>query len=109
MLPSKEIENALPCAAIKKVVAHYEKVPPSDIPDFSPSSYQDKPLGTFIEDRILKGQKKRVASYKAKGGTINDKRDFCEKALDAVEYSLLTEPMQDVVKKIYNFICDMNR
>ena len=109
MLPSKEIENALPYVAIRKVVAHYERVPPSDIPDFNPTSYQDKPLGTFIEDKILKGKKKRLASYKAKGGTINDKPDFCEKALDAVEYPLLTESMQEVIKKIYDFICDMNK
>ncbi|HEX8181607.1 MAG TPA: ATP-binding protein [Pyrinomonadaceae bacterium] len=108
ILPCREIENTLPYEIIKAVVLEFEKTPERDLPDFEPKDYQDKYLGRFVEEEMLKGQKQRRGSYAASSGTINSKVDFCERAIRKIHYETLPEPTQAVVQQIYQFVCQMN-
>jgi AAA15 family ATPase/GTPase len=109
VLPCNEIENLLPYKIIKSIVAEYEKVDESELPDINYEFYKDKYLGSFIHENILLNKKpRRKGGYKTDSGTIKDKRIFCEKALDKIEFSKLPNSTQKVIKDIYNFIVKQN-
>jgi predicted ATP-dependent endonuclease of OLD family len=108
VLPGREIENVLPYKVIKKVVSLYENSPGLEIKDYSYENYHDKYLGTFIENTMLKKNPTRKGGYKEKSGTLKNKVAFCEKALKDLEYTDLPAPVQNIVKRIYEFICAQN-
>jgi AAA15 family ATPase/GTPase len=109
-LQCQEVENALPPTIIEKVVHEYEGTGNAKI-----SSYEDyryKSIGTFIEDELLNGKKKRRGRYAAKSGTIAQKVDFCKRALlhlDTITFDDLPAPTKEVIEQIYNFIVTQQR
>ncbi len=108
ILNCREIENSLNYEVIKSVVAEYEKIDKTNLPDFSYEDYREIYLGNFIETTVLTENPKRKGGYKGDSGTIKDKVAFCEKALDKIEYSNLPDSTQDIVKRIYDFITEQN-
>lgn len=105
----REVENLLPYEVIKSVVAEHEQINESELPELKYEDYKDCYLGDFIHEKLFLNKKpKRKGGYKAESGTIKDKRVFCERALDKIEYSKLPKSTQEVVKKIYNFIVKQN-
>jgi hypothetical protein len=108
ILPCREIENLLPFNVIKQVVVEYEKNPELELKDYDYSKYQDIYLGKFIEDTMLKKNPSRRGGYKSDSGTLKNKVDFCEKALNKIQYSELPISTKDIIKRIYQFIYKQN-
>jgi hypothetical protein len=114
LLMCREIENLLPYQVIKEVVLSYEKEPKPAISDFDYESYRNEYLGKFIDEQMLNNKPSRKNGYqdrssgKVGSGTIKGKRDFCERAVVRIQYSELPAQTQEVVQKIYTFICDRN-
>ena len=106
ILPCREVENLLPYKVIKEIVSEYENNPELVIKDFKYEQYKEKPLGKFIEEKMLNKNPKR--SYKADSGTLKIKKEFCNKAIDKIEYVDLPESTQTVVQQIYEFIYKRN-
>lgn len=103
-LESREIENLASPKVLQKIVEEYEG---QDLENFSYSheNYRSKYLGKFIENTILKNEKKRKGKYAADSGTVTQKVDFCEKALKHTEsFDDLTQEAQELTIKIYEFI-----
>ncbi len=108
LLNRREIENLLTPTTIRSVVAEYEKSN-DHMAEISYESYAMTPLGSFIEDTLLKGQKKRKGSYKEDSGTIDDKNGFCERALTHIRaLEDLSVDAQKLAERIYEFISKQN-
>jgi hypothetical protein len=76
---------------------------------FGQADYRDKPLGHFIEEKVLSGAKQRAGSYQKESGTISDKITFCQRALENIKrYEDLSLEAQALTEKIYKFIQSMN-
>lgn len=105
-LDVREVENLLPPRVIKALIRKYEKNPSLELRDFEHADYADKYLGTFIADDLREGASKR--SYKAKSGTIKQKRKFCQDALDIFTRDDLHEPIRTLAERVYNFIAEHN-
>jgi AAA15 family ATPase/GTPase len=108
ILPCREVENLLPYDVIKQVVIEYEKNSALTLPEHTYDKYQDKYLGKFIEDKMLKTGFARKGGYQAESGTLKNKVDFCEKALDKIQYVNLPESTKEVIQSIYQFIYERN-
>lgn len=108
VLPCREVENLLPYEVIKETVLDYEKAPKPDIDDYQYDSYKDEYIGTFIEDIMLKTSPTRKGGYAADSGTLKDKGKFCTKAMEKIKYESLPRSTQNIVKKIYEFVCAQN-
>jgi hypothetical protein len=107
-LPCREVENLLTPDILRKVVQEYE---PGTVvfAEISQEQYNNAPLGTFIENTLLKGAKKRRGGYAESSGTISDKVDFCNKAIRHLKaFSDLSPQAQQVTKSIYVFIEEQN-
>lgn len=106
-LKCREIENLLTPATIAAVVRSYEGND-AVLQSFSQSDYRDKPLGTFIEEVVISGERKRKGSY-SDSGTISDKITFCQKALENIKtFAALSPEAQELTKMIHSFILEMN-
>ena len=58
----------------------------------------------FIDKKIPKNNKKRIASYK-QGNTISEKQKFCQRALNHIDaYENLSKEAVTLCDKIYQFI-----
>ncbi len=108
ILPAMEVENLLPYDVIKQVVLEFEKTPDRKLPSIAYTTYKDKKLGTFIEDRILKKDFERKGGYRAESGTIKSKVEFCERALPKINYAELPEETQTIIQQIYEFVKSQN-
>jgi len=108
-LSAREIENVLPFDVINDVVLEFEKTPERVLKTFKYADYKDEYLGTFIENELLEKKIKRKAKYSLKSGTLNSKLDFCKLALPLIKYDNLDGSIKNILKKIYEFICTMNR
>lgn len=114
ILPCREIENSLPPEVIRSVVIEYEKSTQNSNPEinsFAYTAYQNESLGEFIEEHVIKGDKRRRGSYKADSGTITDKLGFCTKALAHLKnltFEQLNPTIQAEIKKLYEFILVQN-
>jgi AAA domain, putative AbiEii toxin, Type IV TA system len=107
-LEPREIENLLTSEVISAVVKSYEGAD-TELSTFDQSDYRQKPLGQFIEEKVLSAGKKRAASYQTKSGTISDKITFCQKALENInQFEDLSPEAQTLTKKVYEFIQSMN-
>ena len=108
LLPCREIENLLDYSILLAVVAEYEKIPESNFQDFTYEKYKGEPIGRFIENKMLKNEFNRQGGYAEQSGTLKSKVDFCKKAEPKIHYENLPLSTQEVIQKIYNFICDHN-
>ncbi len=112
MLECREIENILSLETIKKVIEKYEDES-FVLPEFENYKkkdkydypHRDKLLGNFIEEIIFKGKEmKRVGGYKTASGTIKDKKSFCQKAIENMEYKDMSPLAINLAEQIYNFV-----
>jgi hypothetical protein len=105
LLPAKEIENLTKPEVLLKVLKSYgEDEANLKLPDHT--GYLDKPLGTFIEQKVLidSAKKKRPGSY-AKDKTISDKLGFCNKVIAATPtWQEMSKEAQDLAGRVFNFI-----
>jgi hypothetical protein len=109
ILPCREVENSLPSEVILGVVEEYERSSINILKDIDYESYQNLPLGNFIEEHILQNATpKRRGGYAEQSGTIKDKRAFCERAIKFIDYENLPLSTQRVIEKIYKFIVEKN-
>ncbi|MBC8045691.1 MAG: hypothetical protein H7Y00_02760, partial [Fimbriimonadaceae bacterium] len=68
---------------------------------FTIEKYKNKYLGEFIEDNIT-GLKRK---YKANSGTLKNKVNFCNKAINYINnFDDLSEEAQNLTKRIFEFI-----
>ncbi len=118
-----EIENLLSLEVILQAIKKYDSWENTDIDitdkltEFKEILTQSK-LGSFI-DRTLKPyveQKKskpKLKSFsknpKSKNSTINDKVEFCRKAIECITYSNMTDESRELVKKILTFVIKKNQ
>ena len=120
LLESKEIENILSKEVLIEVIKDFEKKSGANKKDlselnklkkntkFNESRYSNKNLGEFIDDEILKDNRKRVASYK-KGNTISEKQKFCQRAVNHINtYEDLSKEAIILCDEIYQFIAYTN-
>jgi predicted ATPase len=108
-LECREIENLLTPKVIMEVVMKYEGEQ-MKFEDFDQDSYKNVPIGTYIQEVLLKGQKRRRGNYAADGGTISDKTTFCQRAIDATKTFLdLSPEAQVLAEKLYKFVEGNNR
>jgi predicted ATP-dependent endonuclease of OLD family len=102
-LQSREIENLLPENIIINVIKEYENDEENKI-DFNKiklSSYKDKLLGKFIDDKAIGKQR----LYSAESGTIKDKVNFAKKAVNYMnDYDSLSDEAKTLTERIYEFI-----
>ena len=108
-LECREVENLLPYQVIKAVVLDYEKNPKLVVDEYNYDDFRDEYLGTFIEEKVLKGKYRRKAGYAAESGTLKDKVKFCEKSLPKIEYEALPPSTQEVIQTVYEFVRDQNK
>jgi hypothetical protein len=105
-LACREVENLLSPNALRKTLQRYGE---TDFQDFDEPDYQAAALGDFIESKVLKGNRKRAASY-ATNGTISTKVDFCDKAVASVEsFDDLSNEAKQIAKRLYDFIASNNK
>lgn len=106
-LQSKEIENTLTENIVMKVVAKYENKSESEISIKKKTrfSFNKKNLGEWI-DKKIQGTSRKYA----KGNTINNKLDFCHKAINEINsYDDLSKEAKNLCLKIYRFIEENNK
>ncbi len=73
---------------------------------FEQADYLTAPIGKFIEDSVINGERKRDYADK---GTLKGKLDFCEKAVAAMDsYDDLSSEAKDVTMRLYEFIAKNN-
>lgn len=107
LLPCREVENLIAPQVLMKVVSSYEGDAPS-VGEPAHADYQGESLGTFI-DELLGAGKKRRGNYAAKSGTVTDKVGFCDRAVEAMpSWECLSEPAKTVTKRLYDFIASHN-
>jgi hypothetical protein len=106
-LECKEIENLLSVDVLKKVVSDYERKPAIFNRNISEADYKNKYIGKYIDDHLV--DKKRRGSYGDKSGTINNKVNFCEKALNHMNsIEDMSEEAVELARKVYEFIKNNN-
>lgn len=107
-LNCREVENLLTPEVISNVILTYEGEN-SVLKPFNISSYRNKPLGAFIESKVVTQPKRRKSSYKAKSGTISDKITFCQRALESIKsFSDLSDEAKSISKRLYDFVASRN-
>ena len=109
LLPAKEIENLIkPDALLQVLRAYGEDECNLKLP--AHTSYLTKPLGEFIEQKVLvdPSKKKRTGSY-AKDKTISDKTGFCVRTIDATStWQNVSEESQNLAVRVFDFISRNN-
>lgn len=108
VLPVREIENLLTPAVLRSVLIAYGEQDGA-LKRVSASTYSQKPLGRFIAEKIIIGDRLRKGDYAAKSGTVTRKKDFCAKAISSTKsYDDLSNPAKVLTEKVYAFIADSN-
>lgn len=101
-IEEKEIENTLPPAVIRKIVAEYEGVDVESLP-LLPSVPKDKNLGEYLNEWL--GEKKRRKGSYSRNGTISDKVNFCLKAVSYLQHQeSLPLSAEAIAKRIHSFV-----
>jgi predicted ATP-dependent endonuclease of OLD family len=104
-LNCRETENLLTPSIIQSVLYDTEGGN-AKLTHFVQSDYKSKPLGRFIDERILQLPAKK---YAAESGTIDGKVKFCQCALSHIKsFADLSEEAKELAKRIYKFIADQN-
>jgi len=106
-LECKEIENILSADTIREVITEYEEgtLKHLENKDFTQDDYKNQYLGTYIDDLLPEGTRKRKGKYAAKSGTITSKLEFCKRAINHIDsYEQLSEEAKNLSQAIYNFI-----
>jgi len=103
-LPCKEIENILHPIVIEKVVKEYEGTDKIKFKTkLTASAYKSKKLGEYLNLNLVNRQRK--AGYASDSGTINDKVNFCRKAICQMKsIDDMTPESIDMCEQIYDFI-----
>ena len=107
-LPVTEIENLLSQDAIKQILI---KQNPKQIQIIeqkfsSEKKYKNQKLGSYL-DKIFNDS--GVKKYSAESGTIKNKLDFCQAAIESItDYEMLTAEARDLVEKVVDFIKSNN-
>ncbi len=114
-LKCKETENLLNPEILEKIVSAHGVDDTSFQFGSKWKTYADKPLGTFLDQTIknknyaLKKNGKYTRKF-ADGSTINNKGDFCRKAIEhTLKFDQLSPEAQRLTRAIYNFILNENR
>jgi predicted ATP-dependent endonuclease of OLD family len=101
----KEVENLLTPEVLKEVLKGYGE---KKFKDFTQAQYSTKPLGTFIEQKIIDGVQERRGAY-ADGPTITDKDGFCTRAVSAMnKFSDVSDEAEEITKRLHAFIAVHN-
>jgi len=113
LLPCREVENLLSPKVLVNVVQEYEGEDAELHSDFDFDDYSEKYLGDFIEERVLKNGSTRQTRlgrpYASKSGTIKDKTNFAEKALEHIKFfDDMSDAAKDLAKRMYEFVAKMN-
>lgn len=103
-LSCREIENMLSLKTLEKVIKKY----PSDAGFVMPIlhgkyPHKDIQIGRFIDKKL-----KPKNNYEGASGSLvsTKKLDFCEKAIEDMEYSEMTSLAMRLAQKIYTFILE---
>ncbi|MFI4862361.1 MAG: ATP/GTP-binding protein, partial [Phycisphaerales bacterium JB063] len=111
VLDVREIENLISADVLSRVVCEYENDQSLELKYFTQSAYKTKPIGKFIQEKILPDDYtsarpvKTEQPYAAKSGTIKDKLGFCRKALDhTTSYDHVSQYARVVCERMYDFI-----
>ena len=110
LLPVREIENLLTPETLRNVLEAYGESP-ENLGTPKPENYATKPLGKFIEEKVLQdpANKKRKASYAGDSGTVSDKANFCEKAIASMQiFERLSADAKALTERVFNFIKSAN-
>ena len=113
-LKCREVENLLTPAVICDVIRDYAGSPDLQLQPFEQEDYKSEPLGTFIDDTVLKGLKKpkgakKLRSFQAPFGTIKDKLGFARRAISNIETPEdVSLEAKRLIKKIVSFIRENN-
>ena len=100
-IESREIENILSKDVVKKVILSYVDNVNIDFSKFDKGNYANEYLGTYIDSKI----ENLGRSFESRSGTINDKVNFCRKAIVHLNsFDDMTQEAKELVEKIYNFI-----
>lgn len=107
LLGRREIENLLMPNIISKVIARHEGSG-ENIENFEYGDYAEMPIGEFIEKKALKSMSRR-GGYQEDSGTIRDKVDFCDKAIDEMRtYEDLSSDSIELCRRLHKFISEHN-
>ena len=107
-LPVTEIENLLSQEVIKQVLIKQNPKQSQTIEEkfLRERIYKTKKLGSFL-DKLFKDTD--VKKYSAESGTIKNKLDFCQTAIESItDYDMLTDEAKELVEKIADFIKSNN-
>jgi len=105
LLEVTEIENLLTKPVIMKTVQQYCPKDSIDFQKFEKGTYEKRKLGTYL-DATLTGAGRTFA---ADSGTINDKVNFCKRAISNIKsIEDISQDAKDLAKKIYEFIKSKN-
>ena len=107
-LPVTEIENLLSQEVIKQVLIKQNPKQSQTIEEkfLRDRIYKTKKLGSFL-DKLFKDTD--VKKYSAESGTIKNKLDFCQTAIESItDYDMLTDEAKELVEKIADFIKSNN-
>lgn len=100
-IESREIENILSKDVVKKVILSYVDNVNIDFSKFDKGNYANEYLGNYIDSKI----ENLGRSFQSKSGTINDKVNFCRKAIEHLNsFDDMTKEAKELAHKIYNYI-----
>ncbi len=101
LIPGKEIENILHIKTIKKVIAEYEGIAPTQVTiKGNKTNYKKFNLGEWIDSNAVNLKRKYTNN-----STIADKVNFCKKAIKHIHsFDDLSEEAKSLCRNIYDFI-----
>lgn len=121
LLPAREIENLIHPEVLYNVLKEYEgenievKNPEEGranksllASDLEYDEYKMRPLGEYIEEVVDVNKKYDTNPDKKGSGTIERKRDFCEKAIKHTTFETMTDDAKDLARRVYEFIARFN-
>lgn len=106
----REVENMLPERVVRAVMKQYRETDAS-CAQVTRTGYRDRLLGAYIDEQLAGSGKRK--KWQEGSGTINDKVDFCERAIGVMResgfgFSELPDEVQKIVERIYAFIQKQN-
>lgn len=118
VLPVIETENLLSNDVLVSTVKSFPTCSGIDVSQenlLSEDEKNEKRIGTYIEEHVLKGDqtknRKKFARDRKEGEkslTVNSKLDFCTKALQHISHENMTENANNLVREILDFVIDNN-